>query len=635
MGVRCFDPLCPFSLVGPGWKRNGAVPMNFILAAILSCVSAYSAGKVVLALLRLSCSRGQRIVLALGIGLGILACGIFTLGTFSLLQPKFLWGLLVFLLLGIFVKVPVPPESDPQEKNGVFEGGLLFLAALCLFLAFSGVLAPEIAGDSLCYHLNLPKRFLQAGKIYAPAYDINAGFPLLMEMLYTLGLSLHGVTLAKFYHLLTGVLGALALAVFAGKAFPRRYGLWAAVIFFTTPGILNQLGTTYIDAALACYVFLAVASCLRGFEESESPAWFVLCGIFFAFALGIKFLALVFLAGLCIMVLFETLHRKRGVRTAVLRLTCLGIPAVLFSGFWYLRSFLIWGNPVYPYFYQIFRSGDPSIVYELGLPKTFLWLLRAPWIMTMAPQRFEGFGDQLGPAYLAFIPLVLLAKDQKHRLPVFLWCLVSFVLWFYLGQSLRFFFPVLPVLGLLMASGFGACEKGGRLTSIILRGLVLGTVILHTGFAAFHFRRELKLLFRQTQVEDYLKATERTYEIARWTNANLPSSSKILAVDEIHLFYFDPMIVRDIAFARVSRYEKIPDTDGLFAFLRKEGFTHILDVKESGAGETWRSMAPNRLPRLLAEPENKIAPYLKSLYTSRYRSSSDQVIVYTLYEILP
>src|SRR3989338_4580768 len=262
--------------------------MMVLLFGILVSAACYGTGRRVLRLFNLGCDRLETFSFGTGLGLGILAYGVLILGIFHILTPIALWTLLgVFGIVGFFPSDSVDfswlhlRHSDPEHNEGEESKSLKSeilrqprkgaaslkppqddanfcflltgLVLICLVCAFSGVLAPETANDSLCYHLNLPKQFLWAHQVFALPYDVNAGFPLLMEMLYTLGLGIGGAGLAKFFHFLTGLIPAGCIAAAASRMVPSQYGKWAGLLFLTTPGILNQLGTTYVDVGLACF----------------------------------------------------------------------------------------------------------------------------------------------------------------------------------------------------------------------------------------------------------------------------------------------------------------------------------------------------------------------------------------------
>ncbi len=636
--------------------------MMVLLLGILVSAACYGTGRRVLRSFNLVSGPWEEACYGLGLGLGILGYGVLAIGLLHVLTPLYLWVLLG--IMGLWGIVPLchprmllsgigklvdsrlkpcgndsafgSPSRDNPKLFAIFEFLILALSMVSLAAAFSGVLAPETANDSLCYHLNLPKQFLRTHQVFALPYDVNAGFPLLMEMLYTLGLGIGGAGLAKFFHLLTGLITAGCIAAAASRMVPSKYGKWAGLLFLTTPGILNQLGTTYVDVGLACFTALALAACLRGLfiNSDQEKKWMALGGVFCGLALSIKFLAISFALAFCALIALESWlkHKKAG---AVLKnLLSFMVPAALFSFFWYLRSFLIWGNPVYPYFYQIFKIGNPVIRYDdIGLSKSLFSFLTAPWFMTLHPAKFEGFGDQIGPAYLALAPLAFLKPRGPAFRPLIVWSAISFTLWFYLGQSMRFFFPVLPALAVLMARGMATADAQKGFYRIFFRMLLIVLLGIHAGLAVFHFRKDFKVASGRVSQDTYLAAFERSYGISQWVNRNLPLTSKILAADESHAFYFNIPLARETNFALQTGYaRKIQSLPELFSFLKKEGFTHLLLSVQTPRPGPPQELPPWSIPVLFNERQNEIASYVESLYTTQFKSFSN-LIEYKLYKI--
>ena len=106
-----------------------------------------------------------------------------------------------------------------------------FLAAMAVLTLF-GALAPsnELSGDydGLFYHLTLPKLYLLHGRISAQPWLTHSNFPFLLEMLYLLGLMLHGPILAKLFHFACGWLAVLGVYTFGRRFWGPRAGLLGA-----------------------------------------------------------------------------------------------------------------------------------------------------------------------------------------------------------------------------------------------------------------------------------------------------------------------------------------------------------------------------------------------------------------------
>ncbi len=607
----------------------------------------YSLGRKALSGFRIAAAPDETIVFGAGLGLGILAYAVLMLGLTSFLNPWTLRGVLILMFL---LCLPSLKQDWDCLRKGTgtwkirldYSSGMMigfFLVAAAALTA--GVLAPETSNDSLCYHLHLPKIFLKEHRIGYLPYEFNSLFPLSMEMLDTLALGIGvpgghpfwgGMVLAKFFHLATGLIAAGAIIALIRRHAKTGWAWYGAFLWLTTPLIVNQMGTTYIDVALGAYCLLSFSAFLR-WLDSPQPGWMILAGIFAGFALGVKYLALIAVFGIFLFLmglLFAGRDRKettRGIFYFIAAVFAAG-------GYWYIRSYIQLGNPVYPYFYQIFKSGDPTIQYnDIGVPKTLINFFLIPWNVTMHPEKFEGYGVQIGPAVLAFLPAAIVLGRRKipHFGFMTFFCLFYLVLWFLLGQSLRFLLPLLPVLIVMTMIGLSEALD----ETMVGKGLrfLLGFILfIHAGLAVYHYRESFRVALGLESRDHYLSLTERSYEVAQWINKNLPPQAKILCADESHLYFYDRTVARESVYAMRTGYDQRASSfAGTVKLLRQEGFTHLL-ILEGADREAWKDDAPFRITRLAHERENELALYFDPIYTKRFRSPEGNETLYQLYQ---
>lgn len=614
---------------------SGFLSLLLGFAILYGC---FSAGRYLLSLINPDLRAPEEAVFAAASGLGLIAYLILGVGLLGFLTPTVLWGIAGALGVTALIRFSSDLEIlkavlKPLSGPWTFWGILVWTAgAVCIFTMLTGVLTPEIANDSLCYHLHIPKIYLQNHKIFSIPYDVTSEFPLFMEMLYTFGLGLGGMVLAKFFHFAMGLLLAAGAAISVYRLTQnKKAASWTAALLLTTPVVVNQITTTYVDVALACYSFLALNAL---FLYSDQPGRYnnllVFCGIFIGFALSIKYLALITAAYI---VLFMISRFKHQPSIWIQNLFLFGIFSLLAGAYWYVHSYLVTGNPVYPYFARVFGSGDATIHYnDIGVAKTFTNFLTVFWTATMKPQIFEGYGVQIGPAYLAFAPAgILLAWKQSRRYA--LYTLFFLAAWFLLGQSLRFLVPLLPVLALLSGVGLALIMPRGW-TGKVFQVLFASVIIFHTALAVYHHRREFKAAAGIESASDYLLKMERSYAPAVWVNANLPKDAKILNADETRMFYFNRTLIRESVYADKELYWTGAKTaDGVIASLKKRGFTHILFATRAGIDYAAK-MDSMRVPVLFSDPKNRLASSIKELYTNSFTDPESVKTDYYLYQIL-
>lgn len=570
------------------------------------------------------------------LGLGLLSYLILLTGLLGFLNSGAVIAILGALaLFAIFKRrvifqtwrLALPAWKIQLDAGAFLILGLFSVTCLCLL---AGLMAPETANDSLCYHLHLPKVFLLQGHITRVPYEINSLFPFLMEMLFTLGLTLKSVPLAKFFHVLTGLLTFLGIISLSRRS-TSSFAAWsAAVLFLTTPGIINQLPSTYVDVGYSAYSFFTVWAFLK-WRENHERGWLILSGLLMGFTLGIKYLGVISFFAISIALIIMPRIEKRKFYPSELFLFFAA--AALTGGYWYLRSWIEWGNPVYPYFAWLFRHGDPAIHYEdVGVAKTFWNFLMIPWTTTMAPYRFEGYGNNLGPAFLAWVPgLWILKRSFQGRGFLTFYVLFYLGCWFLLGQSLRFLFPILPVLAVFMA--YSIDELSRHYPKWLIQSLVAIALSSHTALALYHYRGDFRHLLGLENSEAYLTRTERTYSVAAFINNRLPKNAKVLSVDEVRLFYIDRAVVREDLYARDTAYDKKANSPAeILLQLKNEGFTHILYTTASHQPSSLNAL---RVSSLLQDPQNALALSLKPLYTYEFKDHQANVFQYTLYEMAP
>lgn len=564
----------------------------------------------------------------------VLGAGIFILvlmlqgisGFFSPVQVRLSFGL--FIIAGAIAALTNRDWIAEIKVLRPFSGPRVLWAGLtvCFILALAGVWSPETDNDSLCYHMHLAKLYLQHGKIWFHPYEWNATFPFNMELLYACGLAVNGIYLAKIFHLGLAALTAAGIFIFLRQKAGSFAAQCAACLYFSAPAVLNGAVSTYIDAGLASFTFFAFWVLFEGGKSKSLPLFFT-AGLLMGISMGIKFLAAITGAGLLVLTVFA-LGRGFLKYAAVF-----GGVSFLTGIFWYARSWILRGNPVFPYFYSVFGRGDGTINYEdVGVAKTLLNLLAIPWTLSMRPDLFEGYSVQYGIYFLIFSPLALLTARQSWvRCALFMFYFYL-TCWFFLGQSLRFLLPALPLWALLAASGQSEAAKKVSARAVATVAFFLFAVNIL--FVGYYFRGQVGTAFGLVPEKEFLKQTQRSYPMADFINKNLPAESKVYSSDESHLFYYDREVVRESSYLKVNSLKaRDYSLQKWISNLRAGGYTHILTV-ESGENLVVQVDGCRSLSCLIRRERLPVAEYLKPLYNYDFNYTDQGVFHYYLYEIL-
>lgn len=585
-------------------------PLYSLLAFGLLMLAAFGLGRPILR--GLAVGQDDRLSIAVwSLALGLIAAGhgLATLGAIGLLHVPLI-GLLTLAAAGCGLRelmrdhgscLPqsVAPEDDSAwaPPSDWFYRVLLVAAGSACVGSLVGALAPPIAGDALCYHLELPKSFLAEHRLAFLPYHDNSTFPLLTEMLYLWGLALDGGVCAQLVHWAVGVLLMLATVLLAAPLLGRPWAWAAGTVVVLTPGLNNQMTAPLSDVALTLWTTLALAAWWRATVNDEGRRWLLLAGLMAGAALGTKYTALVFAAAVSVTWLWALARQPSQRRLFLHGAIVVSILATSVGGMWYLRAAWHRGNPVYPLLGEVFSRGnvegdrptcvDTKIAPTLPAEKSPLgrspWAVAtAPWELTMHPERFGGRGHQLGVLLLAVLPGLALSRRLRGLGTLLAVAGVYFVLWSLLRQNVRFLFPIVP---LLAVAAVWVWIEGGRMPPWPrwLTTATMGAVV--AAMAAVPLYRAREALAVAVGLEDrdrYLSRQVPTYQAAAITNRLFSPDSHMLSQD-FRAFYFNCRVTRENVFRRQTHYDhQITDPATLSRHLRSAGFTHLLLAEAQG-----------------------------------------------------
>lgn len=522
-----------------------------------------------------------RLSFSLALGMGLLGYVFFIFGIFGLIYVQVIPVMMAVLFLltiretaaggRMLLRMPGKLNLPGSSGRAVFMlAGASFVLLISVFLR---TFLPPTDNDALVYQLYLPKLFaMHHGVTYLP-YQTNSLFPFLIQMHYMVACLFKVPWVAQAIHwaAFCGIAGGVYYLC-------RRFtdplgGFLGVLILLTTPGMAKQAALPVNDIALAFFTFFAVVSAYKALVDMSGIKLWLLAGIFSGFALSVKYTAVLHVIPLTLLCLFFPAAQPLQFKVRMRHLAVYLGAATIFSFIWYLRSWIYEGNPLYPFFGSIF--GGTAKDYDLakqGYGKGIWDLLAAPWRMTMDPWHFGGSWTQIGCIYLAGLPFLFLKKPSRAE--TFFYCVAGlfFLQWFFLVQNLRFLYPALPVLAVILAIRLRPYWKI-MMVPIALQSLI----ILYFALPAARF------LLGGASVSRYLENHVRPYPAAAWINDNLPAGSKILVFGESHSFYFDRELYRVNEFLKKNIHQITEKTPGGFAAAAKrEGADYILFAKSAG-----------------------------------------------------
>jgi hypothetical protein len=479
------------------------------------------------------------------------------------------------------------PEQTPWPSPPVWLRRLvLSLAAVACLASLVGALAPPTAGDALCYHLELPKRFLADHRLEYLPYDDNVTYPLLTEMWYLWALALDGGVAAQLVHWGLGVLLALAAVVLASPIVGRPWAWIAGGVVILVPGLNNQMTAPLNDLALTLMTTLALAAWWRAAVDQQSRRWFVVAGLATGGALGTKYLALAFAAAVAVPWAWAMLRHRHQRQVLLQGAGIVAVVAASVGGLWYVRAAWYRGNPVYPFACEVFDASGAPVPRAETLPaeksplgRSLPGLVTAPWHLTMHPERQGGRAHQLGVLFLAALPGLLLVRRLRGLGTLLVVAGAYFTVWYLMRQNVRFLYPVVPLLAVAVVWVWIEMRRMPRLPRSVAWAAVAVILLASGVVAASRCRDRLAVALGIESREEYLSRREPTYPAAAVANLLLDADSRILSQDS-RGFYFEPPVTRENVFRRVTGYDRrIARPAELAERLRGAGFTHLLLVE--------------------------------------------------------
>ncbi len=463
--------------------------------------------------------------------------------------------------------------------------GALLLALVCLFL-------PPLDYDVLEYHLGVPARYLEAGRIAGLPTNVYSNFPLTAEMHYLVGLAalgkVEGGCFAKLFNLFCSALAALGVAALARELFRSRKAATLALAVFASSGWLLVLACAkaYVEPALTALVVLAVLAFLCWSERRPGPEkrrWLLLSALLVGFACGTKYPAALFLgAPLAGWLLVAAARRKEGRKGALVGVTLFVAVAMLAFAPWLVKNVMTTGNPIFPLLQGVFGGGgwsDADLArwtqaHPLGITQLGRLAVDLQGLLTrpgeLPPLIFS-------PAAFVFLPLVLFLRGRRRRALL----LVGYVglcvaLWLLFTHRIqRFLVPALAVSIALSAGGVEALS-GGRLREL-LRGvaalLLLVSLVVTWPFIPGPVLWAQDLERPRTFLETYC-GVYPAYTFAE----GLSSDERMLSVGEARSFYFGPDVRMETVFDPKLLDRLLADGPApmeLARRLRERGFAYV------------------------------------------------------------
>ena len=386
------------------------------------------------------------------ISAGFLGLFIFFIGLLGLIAPWVFYVITALLVLFSLKALSLIRSFDFNIiRNNVTL--TLFIVGFFSWLIISS-LAPPTSPDALYFHLGLPKIYAQTGQVRFVPTIIFSASPMTAEMITTGFFSLGLESAAAIFVVITALILLLSAAQNAAKFGGK--GDWANALILSVPLFVTTIGDVKNNFLLAGLALLAALK-LSEFIRENKVRSLICSAVAAGMACGTKAIGIGFLLAIIILLLwyyFSGRIRFRALAIFVLLSMIVASP-------WYLYSWISTGNPVYPFFNNIFPSEYWSRVFDdfnsgiaaLSGPRDLIGLIISPLQLLFFPEDFRG---RMGFALITlFIIAVLYSHKQLRSAPIIAVIIAYYVIWYFGYKWAPYLAPIIP-LAAIIASSIGA-----------------------------------------------------------------------------------------------------------------------------------------------------------------------------------
>lgn len=481
-------------------------------------------------------------------------------------------------------------------------GGML--AALFGLLALSA-LAPPIDHDTIRYHLTLPRRDLEMGRITLWfGWSIYEFFPPLASLLTRMAFALGGAEAAQMLNVIWVGLAACWAGLLVRRLGCGPQAALAAALLVVGQRVTLNLGSgVTTDFPLAAFIGAAVTVAL-------SKRHAVALGLLLGAAMACKYHGIVAALALLVPLGGGAVVRRRGLAYVI----GAGVVAVLVLAPVLLRNYIVTANPVFPTAHPLFVAGGLDIFAPLTQalsrlnPPGGAWAL--PWTMFILQDAFDGL--QWGfPFILLGLPFAFFHSANGR------WMLLSMVVlyvvlwWLAMPHLLRFLLPILVPLCALATVGLAQVSSVALpwFRSAFAGFLGIG-IIAQTLFAGSSALYRLPVVFGLVDVRQALEVPAfRYYSLISpclWLQDNLQPGQTYLALVNDPSFYcpqkaalhgLRPGEERDFYTHRGTAPLSAAE---IAQWLRRDNVGYVLMADNLGADDERYAFAKHRFDKVVA-----------------------------------
>ena len=441
---------------------------------------------------------------------------------------------------------------------------LLWVLPVVLFLVGFILLplSPTDQSDELSYHLPYAQFYLDNQGL---AVNESLRYPLHtqnLNLLYSMGLAFSGPLMTHLIHASLAVLTAFGIYGFCQHYSNSLTGFMAVIVFLGFQKTVQAMTNAYVDLGVPCFLFASIFSLLK-WQESDDRRFFILSAVSLGIVMGIKYIGMLFPIPLGLLVLYHSRSVSTFLKYTAIT-TLFGIP-------WYLRSFLISGDPVHPFGGNIFGfyiwnaddlQRNLANLNQLGIDKTFLNLVTLPWHLFTEPEKFrlkEGLEPIVWSIFYITPFLFKFCSKQIRFLLIISWIYLFY--WFFSSQSSRYMLAIYPLVSISICYMFALLYQWiiryffrGRdpFSQLKVSNVSRFFLVLACVFIAIHSISELNRYLEEIPITEdrqvkHLIRKSKGYELLQAANSHpdLSRSTLVQICLEGSRYFYDGNLIGD------------------------------------------------------------------------------------------
>lgn len=463
------------------------------------------------------------------IGLGFFVFVCFIIGFF--VPPK---GVAILCVITVLSAISLPSYIKRKQYLGLIKSIWDLKVPVLLIIPFLPAVfvkasLPPYYSDEMAYHFMSPSDINHLG-----VWIFNGGLyqnvPRLFDTFFTVIFSItRTYSIVRLFHFSIMSTSIIFAYSYLRKNFGFLAGLVFVLAFFCIPDDIIFVSTLgYVDIATISFMLIGYLSIIN-FVLKENRDSLFLAAIFWGMALGTKYTPLTALSALIVPVIYFMIKEKSRFSKILKPRIIIMVASILliFGGYWYIKNFIVYGNPTYPLLFPCTRYASEWC----GQASKFF----GDWTMKVTFANFKPIMQSLFPnskvliASILILPfLFLLGKNTKIK-KVSIILIVAIFLEFVMlkytsGFYARYHQHLQLLFLLLLAIQFGNVYKNNLVKLSVIIALVILIIFIGKNYInQIKYYNSLK----------FLNWTEIDYSIGKldiygWLKVKLPGTVDVL-----------------------------------------------------------------------------------------------------------